>query len=81
MIGKAVENHWKLKALDSFKLSSSASPQLPDEEYNRVIDTLLDGNDEIKDILHRNNNKNDITASRKEKGYTEQLVSSRMSPG
>src|SRR5947209_90721 len=69
MIGNAVANYWKLKALDSFKLSSSASPQLPVEEYDRVIDTLLDGNDEIKDILHRNNNKNDITASRKEEVY------------
>jgi hypothetical protein len=81
MIGKAVANYWKLKALDSFKLSSSASPQLPDEEYNRVIDTLLDGNDEIKDILHRYDNKNDITAFRKEKVYTQQLVSSRLSLG
>jgi hypothetical protein len=52
MIGKAAENYWKLKALDSFKLSLSDSPQLPDEEYNRVIDTLMSGNDEIKNILH-----------------------------
>ena len=79
MIGKAVESYWKLKALDSFGLSSSASPQLPAEEYNRVIDTLMDGNDGIKDILHRCNNKNDITPTQKEKVYTQQLVSSRMS--
>src|SRR5712691_2375011 len=65
MIGKAVESYWKLKALDSFKLSSTASPQLPAEEYNRVIDTLMDGNDEIKDILRKYNNKNDIAPAQK----------------
>ncbi len=78
MIGKAVESYWKLKALDSFKLSSTASPQLPAEEYNRVIDTLMNGNDEIKDILHRYDNKNDITPTQKEKVYTQQLVSSKV---
>jgi hypothetical protein len=72
MIGKAVENYWKLRALDSFKLSSSVSPQLPAEEYNRVIDNLLEGNNEMKEILHRYNNKNnDISAAQKEKVYTQ----------
>jgi hypothetical protein len=79
MIGKAVESYWKLKALDSFKLSSSANPQLPAEEYNRVIDTLMSGNDEIKDILNIYNNKNDIAAAQKEKVYTQQLIPSRLS--
>jgi hypothetical protein len=71
MIGKAVESYWKLKALDSFKLSSSVSPQLPAEEYNRVIDNLLEGNNEMKEILHRYNNKNDTAAAQKEKVYTQ----------
>jgi hypothetical protein len=77
-IGKAVENYWKLKAIDSFDMSS-ASPQLPAEEYNRVVDTLMDGNDEIKDTLHRYNNKNDITTSQKEKVYTQQMIPTRLS--
>src|ERR1700730_5330941 len=55
MIGKAVESYWKLKALDSFKLSSSIDSQLPAEEYNKVIDVLMNGKDEIKDILHKLN--------------------------
>jgi hypothetical protein len=79
MIGKAVENYWKLKALDSFELSSSASPQYPAEEFNRVIDTLMCGNDEIKNILHRYNNKNDITPAQKEIVYSQQLIPSRLS--
>jgi hypothetical protein len=79
MIGKAVESYWKLKALDSFNSSSSGSPQLPDEEYNRVMDTLMNGNDEIKDILRKYNNKNDTTPTQKVKVHIQQLVSSRMS--
>jgi hypothetical protein len=67
-IGKAVENYWKLKAIDSFDILS-LGPQLPAEEYNRVIDTLMNGNDEIKYILHRYDNKNDITPTQKGKVY------------
>jgi hypothetical protein len=79
MIGKAVESYWKLKALDSFKLSSSSIPQLPAEEYNKVIDVLMNGNNEIKDILHKSNNKHDTDAPQKERVYAQQLVSRRMS--
>jgi hypothetical protein len=73
LIGKGMQNYWKLKAIDSFDISS-ASPQLPPEEYNRIIDTLMNGNNEIKDILHRYDNKNDITAFEKEKVYTQRLA-------
>ena len=79
MIGKAGENCWKLKALDSFKLSSSADSQLPAEEHNKIIDTLMGGNDEIKDILRKHNNKDDISEAEKEKVYTQQLIPSRLS--
>jgi hypothetical protein len=79
MIGKAVESYWKLKALDSFGLSSSVDSQLPAEEYNKVIDVLMNGKDEIKDILCKFNNKNDIAATQKEKVYTQQLIPSRLS--
>jgi hypothetical protein len=72
MIGKAVESYWKLKALDSFDISSD-SPQLPAEEHSRIIDTLINGNNEIKDILYRYNNKDDIAAPKKEKDCNQQL--------
>ena len=78
MIGKAVENYWKLKALDSFDISS-ASPQLPAEEHSRIIDTLMSGNDEVKDILRKHNNKDDISEAEKEKVYTQQLIPPRSS--
>jgi hypothetical protein len=67
LIGKAVQNYWKLKAIDSIE-SALDSPRLPAEEYNRIIDTLVDCND-IKDILIRNDN---ISASQKEKVYNNQ---------
>ena len=79
MIEKAVENYWKLKALDSFELSSSAGPQLTAKEYSRIIDTLMNGNDEIKDIIRKHNNKDDITPTQKEKVYAQQLIPSRTS--
>ena len=78
MIGKAVESYWKLKALDSFDISS-ASPQLPAEEYSRIIDTLMSGNDEIKDMLRKHNNKDDISEDEREKVYTQQLIPPRLS--
>jgi hypothetical protein len=56
----AVENHWKLKAIDSVEASS----HLPAEERKKLIDNLLD-NQEIKDLLvpdkhNDNNNVRDI---------------------
>jgi predicted transcriptional regulator len=45
-IEKAVNNFWKLKAVDSLELSAD----LPDEERVKLIDGLLD-NKEIKEIL------------------------------
>jgi len=52
IIGKAVEIHWKLKAIDSFQMLST-------EEYNRILDTLLEGYDEIKEKLLRHSNNID----------------------
>ena len=48
-IEKAVNNFWKLKAVDSLELSAD----LPDEERVKLIDGLLD-NKEIKEILSSN---------------------------
>jgi len=60
LIEKGIQNYWKLKAIDSIE-TSSVHTQLPIEEYNRFIDTLVDGND-IKDILLKNyNNKIAVT--------------------
>jgi hypothetical protein len=63
IIGKGTENYWKLKAIDSFQMSSP-SPQLSAEEYARIIDNLLEGNSELKDIVLRHNN---IAADQRQK--------------
>jgi predicted PurR-regulated permease PerM len=48
-VGHAVTNYWKLKAIDSFEISA-AIDGVSKDEYNRIIDTLID-NQEIKKIL------------------------------
>lgn len=49
LIGQAVENYWKLKAIDSIETS------LPDsEERKKMIDTLIENNN-IKNILLTHN--------------------------
>jgi predicted transcriptional regulator len=68
LIGKGVQNYWKLKAIDSIEAPPN-SPQLPTEEYNRLIDTLVDCND-IKAILRNNN----IAATQKERVYNSQYL-------
>ena len=47
-IGRALNNYWKLKALDSIRKSSVG--QLPKEEFIRLIDSLID-NHQIKSII------------------------------
>jgi len=56
-IGKALGSYWKLAAIDSFEMSSP-NPHFPVEEYNRIIDSLMEGNSEIKNILLRYNDDN-----------------------
>jgi predicted transcriptional regulator len=48
IIGKALNYYWKLQALDSIQISSTAG--LPKEELSKLIDTLIDDY-QIKDIL------------------------------
>jgi predicted transcriptional regulator len=47
IIEKAVNNYWKLKAVDSLEMSED----LPKEERLKLIDNLLDNKD-IKEILY-----------------------------
>ena len=47
-----IENHWKLKALDSI-INSADNKDLPAQEYQMIIDKLIDNHD-IKDIIVSN---------------------------
>jgi predicted transcriptional regulator len=47
IVERAVNNYWRLKAIDSLEVSSD----LPQEERIKLIDSLLDNN-HIKDILY-----------------------------
>jgi hypothetical protein len=67
IIGKGVEAYWKLKAIDSFE-TSFGSALLPAQEHSRIIDTLMEGNNEIKEILLKDmrNTKQDEDCKKQE---------------
>src|SRR5215831_353786 len=48
IIRKAVNEYWKLKAIDSIDVTCNG--ELPRDQFHRIIDTLLT-NQEIKNIL------------------------------
>jgi len=48
LLGTAVKNYWKLKAIDS--LGDANDNNMPTEERKRIIEELI-GNRQIKDIL------------------------------
>jgi predicted transcriptional regulator len=49
-IGVAIQNRWKLEAIDSIQTSQLAS-RMPTEERQKLINTLLGDCDKIRDIL------------------------------
>jgi hypothetical protein len=51
LIGKAKQNIWKLKAIDSIE---SSNHEMRAEDLNRIIDTLILDNDLKKILLGRN---------------------------
>jgi hypothetical protein len=69
-IGKAIEIHWKLKGIDSFQMLSA-------EEYTRILDTLLEGYEEIKEILPRHSNNIDAGLKQKTPDRPELIVTAR----
>jgi hypothetical protein len=56
MLELAIENHWRLKAIDSIEIYS-APEGISSEEYNKIIDKMI-ANDNIRAIVRRNNNNN-----------------------
>ena len=48
IIGKAADQYWKLKAIDSIR--ASGTDELPQEQFHTIIDKLI-ANQEIKNIL------------------------------
>ena len=48
LIGNTLKDYWKLKAIDS--LDSSINTRLPQEEHDKILNTLID-DQQIKQIL------------------------------
>ena len=53
LIGEAVDNYWKLKAIDSIESSEHKhdNDAFSIEERRNIMDSLIDKESEIKDIL------------------------------
>ena len=52
-IETAIKFNWKFKAIDTIMMASAGNNELPIEERDRIIDSLID-NQEIKDMLISN---------------------------
>ena len=52
-IETTIKFHWKFKAIDTVMMASAGNNELPIEERDRIIDSLID-NQEIKAILVSN---------------------------
>ena len=48
ILGNAVKNYWKLKAIDCLGVANNAI--MPEEERNKIIDRMI-SNQQIKEIL------------------------------
>jgi hypothetical protein len=51
LVGEAVDNYWKLKAIDSIESSEHNNNAFSTEERKKIMDSLIDKESEIKDIL------------------------------
>ena len=47
IIGNAIKDHWKLKALDVLKISESI---IPVDEREKIVDSIID-NEKIKELI------------------------------
>jgi hypothetical protein len=47
---RVLNYHWKFKAVESIQLSCPAEMKLPEEEFSKVVDTLID-DPKIKNIV------------------------------
>ena len=68
LIGKAKQNFWKLKAIDSIEASYQGSTM---EEWKKVIDSLIE-DDDLKEILFRSSK--DKEKDHRQHHYDEQLA-------
>ena len=51
LVGEAVDNYWKLKTIDSIESSENNNNAFSTEERKKLMDSLIDKESEIKDIL------------------------------
>src|SRR5215831_4712780 len=57
IIGKAVDRYWKLKAIDSIRVSGNG--EMPQEQLHTITDKLI-ANQDIKNILFNQSKKSSL---------------------
>jgi hypothetical protein len=72
--GKALSCQWKLKAIESIQMTASVGVKLPEEEFSKVVDTLIDDY-ELKNTVVRalTSMKNDKRSLREEKEEEQEV--------
>jgi predicted transcriptional regulator len=50
IIQKALHDYWKLKAIDELEISDG---EMPNEEYNKIIDLLIDDEKMKEGLIHK----------------------------
>ena len=70
-IENAINNYWKLKAVDSI---IEISEEAPKEEFNKIVDILID-NQQIRDsLIIRTAQEKDLSANNKEGEKWQELL-------
>ena len=75
LVGKGIQNYWKLEAIDSLKMSSTTNLDLTTEECEKIVHTLIE-NDNIKGILLDYDSNNTILVkNEKTNNNNESIIS------
>jgi len=75
LVGKGIQNYWKLEAIDSLKMSSTTNLDLTTEECEKIVHTLIE-NDNIKNILLDYDSNNTILVkNEKTNNNNESIIS------
>ena len=54
IIQKALHDYWKLKAIDELEISDG---EMPNEEYNKIIDILIDNEKMKEGLIHKSDER------------------------
>jgi predicted transcriptional regulator len=75
LVGKGIQNYWKLEAIDLLKMSTTTNLDLTTEECEKIVHTLIE-NDNIKNILlDYDSNSTILVKNEKTNNNNESIIS------